>query len=335
MTAPLLADVLRCSKCGSTYAIGRASLSCERCGTTFPIVDGIPVLLSDETAGTTLDKLDYDALVGIDKGLIYRTGIQWRDVIVERGLPTGHALEIGSGTGALTLGLLQTEAVQRLTATDVSLEFLSRLAPKAEEYSTPASFVVCDTNEQHFRAESFDLVLGRSVLHHLLDYEDVIRQCHEMLKPGGAAVFFEPVLEGLTVTTLCMALMLRCDAEANGGLISPTDRQKIEKQIRNQMKGSLVPQDREWLATIEDKYIFEIDKLEAVGRAAGFADVEFVSGNLAFGYWAYVAHACRVVGVSPDVVRPYKWIAEEFANTFGVVFPDKMIAPVGYFVFRR
>jgi hypothetical protein len=43
----------------------------------------------------------------------------------------------------------------------------------------------------------------------------------------------------------------------------------------------------------------------------------------------------RRLGIRPECFRQYKWVAEEFANTQGVMFPDKLVTPMGYFVFRK
>ena len=335
MDLEYLTDVLRCSACGAAYAVSADRLSCSSCDRCFVVVDGIPVLLDDSTTGTALDDIDdYSAYMGIDESVILQAGRQWKRVIDGLGYTPGNALEIGSGSGALTLGLLAEGVVQRLTATDVSLKFLRSLTSQVARYSTPVTFIACDANTPHFRPEAFDLVVGRSVLHHLLDYEQTIAHCHSVLKPGGAAVFYEPVLEGQTITTLFMALMLRSDEMTNGGQFSEEDRKHIRGLIRNQMKSTFL-QDRASLSKVEDKYIFEIDKMKRVGLDAGFTDVAFLNDPRGFGYWGYISHACKVVGVAPETIRPFRWIEEVFSETYGVIFPEKLVTPAGYFVFRR
>jgi ubiquinone/menaquinone biosynthesis C-methylase UbiE/uncharacterized protein YbaR (Trm112 family) len=330
-----LTDVLRCSACGGAYAVSDDRLTCSSCDRCFVVVDGIPVLLDDSTTGTALDGIeDYSAYMGIDESVIRQAGRQWKRIISGLGYTPEHALEIGSGSGALTLGLLEEGIVQHLTATDVSVKFLRSLTSQVGRYSTPVSFVACDANTPHFRPEAFDLVVGRSVLHHLLDYEQTIAHCHSVLRAGGAAVFYEPVLEGQTITTLFMALMLRCDEATNGGQLSDMDRQHIRGLIRNQMKSTFL-QDRESLSKVEDKYIFEIEKMKQVGLDAGFTEAEFFNDPRGFGYWGYISHACKVVGIAPEAIRPFRWIEEVFSETYGVIFPEKLVTPTGYFVFRR
>ena len=43
-----------------------------------------------------------------------------------------------------------------------------------------------------FVPESFDLVTGAAILHHLIDPSRALVAAHRALKPGGFAMFFEP-----------------------------------------------------------------------------------------------------------------------------------------------
>jgi 2-polyprenyl-3-methyl-5-hydroxy-6-metoxy-1,4-benzoquinol methylase len=48
---------------------------------------------------------------------------------------------------------------------------------------------VQDASQMRFAPESFDIVIGSSVLHHFDDVEKFLIDCRKILKPGGAAVF--------------------------------------------------------------------------------------------------------------------------------------------------
>jgi hypothetical protein len=119
--------------------------------------------------------------------------------------------------------------------------------------------------------------------------------------------------QGKTFTTFFMSLMLRVDeAAGDGDRLTDDERQRIRKQIRHQMKSTFLPQDRASLSKLEDKYIFRIDEMKQVGRDAGFAEVTFMNDPRGFGYWAYVAHTCQIVGVAPARIQRYEWIEDEF-----------------------
>jgi uncharacterized protein YbaR (Trm112 family) len=77
-----LTDVLQCSSCSAAYTISDDRLSCTSCDRSFLVVDGIPVLLDDSSAGTVLDRIDdYSAHVGINEAVIRQTGTEWKHII--------------------------------------------------------------------------------------------------------------------------------------------------------------------------------------------------------------------------------------------------------------
>lgn len=326
-------ETLRCSRCGTRFDVTAEALRCLTCGTSFPIDAGIPVLHDDETIGTALEAIDYDEVHRIGDVLIDKTGKQWSELFDRFGLARDDVLEIGAGTGALTLGLLRHQAVGRLTATDVSHKFLSMLATRVVEYPTPVSFVACDANVPHFAEQSFDIVVGRSILHHLLDYDVTLQQCAKVLRPGGAAIFFEPVLEGKIIVAMLMSLVLRTDAMAEKPRLSKEDRVRMRATVGHQMKSTTYPQDRESLSKIEDKYIFHIDQMKQAGRDAGFDEAEFVNNGVQDpDYWANVV---RISKVPAARIEPYRWIGTTFASTYGKIFPERLSTPMGFFVFRK
>lgn len=331
-----LSDVLRCSVCESSYDVTDEDLICRGCGMRFPVLDGVPILKKDSTVESKLEGIDYDAVHGVTDQRIRHTGAQWKGILEQLGIKLDDALEIGAGTGALTLGLLQEGTVGRLTATDVSHKFLRILGARLAGNVTPVSLIACDANERHFRPDAFDLVVGNQILHHLLDFDVTLRTCHDMLKPDGAAVFFEPILEGKIIITLFLALMLECDETTSSDIFSPADRQRIQKLIRHHLKSKWYPQDRESLAQIEDKYIFSLDQLREAGKQAGFAEVEILNNATVIPtYWPYFAETCRTMGLEREKYEHYRWISEQFGNTYGLMFSDRLITPSAFVVLRK
>ncbi len=83
----------------------------------------------------------------------------------------GDGLEIGSGTGYFSLNLLQLGVIERLTATDISAGMLARLASTAAGLGLEVKTVATEAEALPFEDESFDLVFGHAVLHHIPDLE--------------------------------------------------------------------------------------------------------------------------------------------------------------------
>ena len=106
---------------------------------------------------------------------------------LERGYD--RSLEIGAGTGYFSLNLLQSGVVREATCTDISPGMLDALRGNAERLGVPVQTACADAESLPFADESFDLVLGHAVLHHLPDLERAFAEFHRVLAPGGRILF--------------------------------------------------------------------------------------------------------------------------------------------------
>ena len=95
-------------------------------------------------------------------------------------------LELGCGAGDLSLELLRRGA--RLTAVDVSPRMVELARSRAEGHE--GTFLVAPAEETSLPAESFDLAVGKGVLHHV-DVPAAAAELRRVLRPGARAVFFE------------------------------------------------------------------------------------------------------------------------------------------------
>ena len=96
-------------------------------------------------------------------------------------------LELGCGTGYFTREIVKTNAA--VTAIDISPDLLA-IAQK-EVSATNVTFCEENAYKMTFADESFDSVIGSSVLHHL-DIEKAIAEIHRVLKSNGFIAFTEP-----------------------------------------------------------------------------------------------------------------------------------------------
>jgi SAM-dependent methyltransferase len=80
----------------------------------------------------------------------------------------------------------------RVTAIDISDEAVETARVIAAEEGIDARFAVMNAEELTFPDESFDLVIGRAILHHL-DLEKAYASIARVLRPGGTAIFLEPM----------------------------------------------------------------------------------------------------------------------------------------------
>jgi len=102
-----------------------------------------------------------------------------------------RVLEFGCGPGSCSFELARRGAI--VTGIDISAEAIRRATEKAErEGLAHASFRVMNAEALDFADESFDLICGIAILHHLAlapAFEELART----LRPDGRAVFIEPL----------------------------------------------------------------------------------------------------------------------------------------------
>jgi len=135
---------------------------------------------------------DYDAKWGIDFGDTGQEQVRLKLVKALGGLKGrsfGDGLEIGSGTGYFSLNLLQLGVIERLTATDISPGMLTRLSNTAAALDLEVETVATEAEHLPFEDESFDLVFGHAVLHHIPDLERAFSEFRRVLRPGGMIAF--------------------------------------------------------------------------------------------------------------------------------------------------
>ena len=100
-----------------------------------------------------------------------------------------RALEIGAGTGYFSLNLLRAGVIGEAVATDISPGMLRRLERSAAELEVRVETAACEASALPFEDDSFDLVFGHAVLHHLPDLDAAFREFRRVLRPGGVVAF--------------------------------------------------------------------------------------------------------------------------------------------------
>ncbi|MBN1543203.1 class I SAM-dependent methyltransferase [candidate division KSB1 bacterium] len=103
---------------------------------------------------------------------------------VEALTPTEHVLEIGCGTGIVTLDV--APHVGHLVAVDVASEMVRLAEEKAAARDLRnCEFHVADGESLEFADSAFDAVLLFNTLHAVADPQALLCEIHRVLKPGG------------------------------------------------------------------------------------------------------------------------------------------------------
>jgi ubiquinone/menaquinone biosynthesis C-methylase UbiE len=243
---------------------------------------------------------EYDAKWGIDFGEVGQRQVRLKLVKAlggPDGCRFGNALEIGSGTGYFSLNLLQLGLIEELTATDISAGMLKRLETTAEALGLAerTSTVVTDAERLPFAEESFDLVFGHAVLHHIPDLDRAFAEFRRVLRPGGMIAFAgEPSRHGDRLAAL---------PKRAGMVAAPPWRRacgarrravpEVEQSGEHALEGEV------------DVHAFAPADLRRLLRDAGFADRRVGGEELlanAWGWWLRTVEA----SAEPETV-PWRW----------------------------
>ena len=112
-------------------------------------------------------------------------------ILVAARLKAGErVLDLGCGQGDLTLALLAQRA--QVTALDLSPGMLEIARRRTEMHGGGANarFVAAPVEETGLPSASFDVIVGRWILHHV-DLQAAAAELARLLAPGGRAVFCE------------------------------------------------------------------------------------------------------------------------------------------------
>ncbi len=243
----------------------------------------------------------YDAKWGIDFGGIgvdQVTG-KLRKALGREPEGWGDALEIGAGTGYFSLNLMSAGLIERLTATDISPGMLKTLAGNAERIGLGdrVETAVTDAEQLPFEDESFDLVLGHAVLHHIPDMQRAAAEFFRVLRPGGVVVFCgEPSANGDRLAAI---------PKRGAGAIAPLWRRAMGADARHENGDGADPDYGHELESEVDVHAFDPALLGSFFKGAGFADTRVKGEELLSNMYGWVLRTVESTA-EPEQI-PYRW----------------------------
>lgn len=114
-------------------------------------------------------------------------------LVAELPLAASAVLELGCGTGNLSIRLAERFPDAKLTLVDASADMVAvtaaRLRAGAPALAARATFHVGRFEELAFPSGSFDVVASAIALHHVADKTPLYNRMHELLRPGGRCCF--------------------------------------------------------------------------------------------------------------------------------------------------
>ena len=211
-----------------------------------------------------------------------------------------RALEIGAGTGYFSLNLLRARVIGEAVATDISPGMLRKLERSAAELRQSVETATCDASELPFEDDSFELVFGHAVLHHLPDLNAAFGEFRRVLRPGGVVAFCgEPSYYGDRIAAWPKRAA-NAAAPLWRALIGAGPRPANANGNGN---GGWSEEDR--LEQLVDVHAFTPAELSAHAEAAGFEGVRVSGEELAASLFGWANRTLEASAEPLDV--PWAW----------------------------
>jgi ubiquinone/menaquinone biosynthesis C-methylase UbiE len=243
---------------------------------------------------------DYDAKWGIDfgeKGRRQVLGKLRKALGSEPAAPFDSALEVGAGTGYFTLNLMLAGLVREAVATDISHGMLAALSDSARSLGLKVRTVRTEAERLPFPDESFDLVFGHAVLHHLPDLDASFAEFERVLRPGGTVVFCgEPSRYGDRLA----ALPKRAAMGA-----APLWRRLMGASVRSNGHADPASAEEHRLEMSVDVHAFTPAQLDGFASRAGFEDVRVTGEELAASWFGWANRTLESTADPAEV--PWAW----------------------------
>ncbi len=243
----------------------------------------------------------YDSKWGIDFGEVGQAQVlgKLRKLVggeLDRGY--GRSLEIGAGTGYFSLNLLNAGVVREATCTDISPGMVSVLGSNAQRLGLDVRTARADAESLPFPDDSFDLVLGHAVLHHLPDLDRAFSEFHRVLAPGGRLAFAgEPSRFGDRLAAV---------PKRGASRLAPLWRRALRARPAPAPgeSGSAERHDH-GLERLVDIHAFVPNDLSSYAKRAGFTEVKVRGEELVANWFGWFNRALEATAAPEDV--PLLW----------------------------
>lgn len=190
-----------------------------------------------------------------------------------------RALEIGAGTGYFSLNLLRAGVIGQSVATDISQGMLDELEDSAGRLGLAVETACCESARLPFPDDSFDLVFGHAVLHHLPDLNASFEEFRRVLRPGGTIAFCgEPSYHGDRLAGLPKRAALA---------VAPVWRRLLGVGPRIDSYSDESEAVEHSLEHVVDVHAFTPAQLHDAARGAGFESVRVSGEELVAGWFGW------------------------------------------------
>ncbi len=119
-------------------------------------------------------------------------GIPWRQWVVRSlGAPAARSMELGCGSGSLSLQLHALGSTRQIEGFDASPERIEEAEARRRAAGAAGGFRVEDANRVRLAPGAYDLIVSCHSFHHFQELEHVMVEVLEALTPGGLFILEE------------------------------------------------------------------------------------------------------------------------------------------------
>jgi SAM-dependent methyltransferase len=227
------------------------------------------VLYHDWEAGSYDDKWS----ISYDERCITYAADRFRFAAGDAEGPYERALELGCGTGFFLLNLMQAGLAKHGSVTDLSPGMVQAALRNAEHLGLDVDGRVADAEKIPYDDDTFDVVVGHAVLHHIPDLDVAFREVLRVLRPGGRFVFAgEPTRIGDRYARTLGRLTWKATTTVTR-LPALAGWRRPQAELDESSRAAA-------LEALVDIHVFDPAELERTARAAGVADARVVTEEL-------------------------------------------------------
>ena len=243
------------------------------------------ILYHDWEAGTYDEKWS----ISFDERCIDYARDRFEHVAGPTTTPYRTSLELGCGTGFFTLNLKLAGVLDQGHVTDLSPGMVEVAKRNAHSLGFEVEGRVADAERLPYDDETFDLVIGHAVLHHIPDVELSLREVLRVLKPGGRFVFAgEPTRHGDVIARRLSRFTWWATTHATR-LPWLAGWRRPQEELDESSRAAA-------LEAVVDIHTFVPAELEALARNAGAAEVRVTTAELTASWfgWPVRTFECAV-----------------------------------------
>jgi ubiquinone/menaquinone biosynthesis C-methylase UbiE len=208
-----LFETLICPDCRKKLEHNKHKFKCKNCGRIFSDNNGILNLLPSSLEDNKLNeeknykgsRINRNEILKISKNNDFKF---FKTEFLPKHMQIGNnMLEIGAGSCWMSSMLKLKAPWAEVVASDVSLTALRIGRRVASTFKSHIDhFLACDVERLPFENETFDVVMGSSMIHHLFDPEKGVSEIHRVLKKGGRIYILDFGLAKLLKNKIVMSL---------------------------------------------------------------------------------------------------------------------------------